>query len=114
MARNINRSKAGYNLRCKFYEPAYIKNEKLEKGARVLGIFYAKKTNERLENTFNGTTKTVDVIIELVSRDNLGVMGDNYVELPNGHILKIVDKVSINIDERNRMEHTLTLRGRAR
>ena len=112
MSRNLNRSKAGYNLRCKYYKPEYIKNERLVIGAEVLGVFYCKKISERLDNNFNGTTKSIDAILELETRDSVELAGDYFVELPNGLVYRVIDQGRIFIDDRSRVDTTITLRRR--
>ena len=113
MARNVNRSRAGYNLRCKYYQPLYVKNETLEKGAEAYGVFYAKRMNRRLEANFNGSVKSIDVIMEVETPDKVGLLGDYYIEIPGDGLYKVYDQVSVMIDERGREDTTIILRRRS-
>lgn len=112
MARNLNRSKAEFNLRCKYYKPDYVNDERLEKGDLILGVFYAKKLSERVDISFNGTTKNTDVIVEIQTPDNVVLAGDYFVELPGGDNYKIIDQNLLYTDDRARKDTTLTLRRR--
>lgn len=112
MARNLNRSKAEFNLRCKYYKPDYVNDERLEKGDLILGVFYAKKLSERLITNYNGSTKNIDIVLELETRDNITLAGDYYVELPDGLVYRVADQSGIYIDDRARKDTTLTLRRR--
>ena len=107
----VSRSKAGYNFRCYYYKPDYEENIRLNRDAKIEGIIYLKKTNEIIANSFVGSTKTTEVILETRTPDFIDDLKIDYFILLEGYIYRVSGMGSIgDIDDQGRKDYSVTLK----
>lgn len=102
MARNLNRSKAGYRKRCFYYLPDYNDMKKLSQDPILQGIFYAKILSSNTAAAVMGQARRTEYIIQIETPDyaNLGV--DYFVVLDNEtYRVVLIDDIILTAGRKN-------------
>lgn len=112
MARNLNRSKADYRKRCKYYLADYNDMKKLTRDETLQGLFYARVVSSNITSMVTGQTRRNDIMTQIETPDDIKIEVDGFIEMDGLiHRVELVDLVYIDNFRKN---YLITMRREAK
>lgn len=89
MARNVNRSKAQYKLRCFYYKPV-VSDRKIIRDEKIAGIFWAKRLSQNKNPLIVGSTRKIIYTTMLETPDKINNLSVDYFVEYHGDVYRII------------------------